>query len=268
VPALDKLKSKDSQSTKAQSDKPGNKDNKPTDDTAEIAKKKPNEPSAPGAAPSVDLSFLLSMNYDEAKSISAQSMDLPMGIRVAADSIEVLKTDRKNQPKRIRAKGKVYLESGEGQDAAKMLCQEAYINSSEIVLRGKPIIQRGGSVVEGLEDRTIAYMIGIRLRVLGMHRVTNPDSMLAMMPDLGPWTGGPNLILPPLTEDAVPSNMRDDMLKAAEAEAVLQQNRMDAFRQPAAPAAPWFKTEPKVKAPPTEKKPAEKSEKPLQIKSA
>ena len=62
---------------------------------------------------------------------------------------------------------------------AKVLCQEAYVSSREIVLRGKPIIQRGGSTIEGLEDRTVAYMIGSRLRVLGLHRISNQDSMIA-----------------------------------------------------------------------------------------
>ena len=130
---------------------------------------------------------------------------------------------------------------------AKVLCQEVYISSREIVLRGKPIIQRGGSTIEGLEDRTVAYMIGPRLRVLGLHRLTNQNSMIADLPDLGPWTGGPNPLLPPLTEASVPTDIRDQMMKAAEAEAVLQQNREEALSQPAAPPAPWVKPDPKAK---------------------
>ena len=92
--------------------------------------------------------------------------------------------------------------------------------------------------------------------------------MLAMLPDLGPWTGGPNPILPPLGADAVPNNIRDEMQKAAEAEAVLQQNRIEALKQPTAPPAPWVKEEPKGKAPQpakseskAEKQPAEPSAK-------
>lgn len=208
---------------------------------------------------SVDLGFLLSMNFSEAKSISGQSMELPLGVRVAADKVEVLKMDRENQPKRVRAKGKVYLESGEGADSAKILCQEAYITANEIFLRGKPIVQRGGSIIEGLEDSTVAYMIGPRLRVIGLHRATNPDSMLAMLPDLGPWTGGPNPLLPPLGEGDVPNNIRDEMLKAAEAEAVLQHNRAEALKQPDAPPAPWVKNDPKA-TPPVETKQKVKKE--------
>lgn len=232
---------------------------------AEVAEKKASEPptekttnpeDASSQPPSVALSFLLSMNFDEAKAISGQNMDLPSGVRVAADSVEVIKLDRDNLPKRIRARGKVYLESGQGQDAAKILCQEALISYDEIILRGKPIVQRGGSIIEGLDDRTVAYMLGTRLRVIGLHRLTNQDTMVAMLPDLGPWTAGPNPILPPLEETSVPNDIREAMLKAAEAEAVLQQTRQEALRAPEAPPAPWIKDAPASKtAPPTEKKP-------------
>jgi len=199
------------------------------------------EPKIADVASSVDLSFLLTMNYSEAKAISAQTMELPHGVRIAADSIEVLKMDKENNPKRIRAKGKVYIESGEGQDSSKALCQEALITFDEIILRGKPILQRGGSIVEGLNDQTVAYMLGTRLRVIGLHRLTNQDAMVAMLPDLGPWAAGPNLLLPALAEDSVPNNIREEMLKAAEAEAVLQYNRAEAQTQPDAPPAPWVK---------------------------
>ncbi len=196
----------------------------------------------------VDLSFLLSMNYNEAKAISANSIEMPMGVRIAADNIEIIKKDSNGVPKRVKATGKVYLENGEGDDMAKVLCHEALISSSEIMLRGKPIIQRGGSTIEGLDDSTVAYMIGQRLRVIGLHRVANQDTMIANLPDLGPWTSGPNPLLPPLSEDSVPNDIRDQMLKAAEAEAVLQQNREVALSTPQPPVAPWVKPDPKAPA--------------------
>lgn len=203
----------------------------------------------------VDLSFLLSMNYNEAKAISAQSIEMPMGVRIAADSIEIVKKNSDDTPKRVKATGKVYLENGEGDHMAKVLCHEALVSSSEIVLRGKPIIQRGGSTIEGLDDNTVAYMLGQRLRVIGLHRVANQDSMIASLPDTGPWTSGPNPLLPPLSEASVPNDIRDQMLKAAEAEAVLQQNREVALTQEQPPIAPWVKPDPKAPANKDETKP-------------
>ncbi len=204
----------------------------------------------------VDLSFLLSMNYNEAKAISANSIEMPMGVRIAADNIEIIKKDGNDVPKRVKATGKVYLENGEGDDMAKVLCHEALISSWEIVLRGKPIIQRGGSTIEGLEDTTVAYMIGPRLRVIGLHRLANQSTMIADLPDLGPWTGGPNPLLPPLSEASVPNNIRDQMMKAAEAETVLQQNRELALSQDHPPEAPWVKPDSKAPAGKDEAKPA------------
>lgn len=253
VPALKKL---GGDSKKAEQDKPGDS-KKMTKEEAELVLQKAKidaemdalsgGTSSMASSSNPEMLFLLSMNFDEAKAISAQSIEMPMGVKIAADSIEVIKEDGDKKPKKVRAKGRVYLEQGGGDDLAKVLCQEAYISSWEIVLRGKPIIQRGGSTIEGLEDRTVAYMLGSRLRVIGTHRLINQNSMLAMLPDLGPWTAGPNPILPPLSEDSVPTDIREQMLKAAEAEAVLQQTRAEALTQPAAPDAPWVKGDPKAK---------------------
>ncbi|TDU81083.1 hypothetical protein EI77_00385 [Prosthecobacter fusiformis] len=197
---------------------------------------------APGTDTSpVDLAFLLSMDYAEAKTISGQNLDLGVNGRVAAESIEVLKSDKEGRARKVRARGKVYLEAG-ADDSAKILCQEAYINGDEAVLRGKPILQRGGTIIEGLSDDTVFYFLGTRLRVIGLHRVTNPNAMLSnSLPDTGPWTAGPNPLLPALNENAVPMNIRSEMLKAAEAEAVLQNHRTEALQQPEAPPAPWVK---------------------------
>lgn len=226
VPALDKLKSAEVTEEK----KTGDAASAPV--TGDLALGTDTSP--------VDLSFLLSMNYAEASSLSGQSLDLGANGRVAAESIEVLKSDKEGKARKVRAKGKVYLEAG-GDDSAKILCQEAYINGNEAVLRGKPILHRGGTIIEGLADDTVFYFLGSRLRVIGLHRVTNPNEMLASIPDLGPWTAGPNPLLPALSENSVPANIRDEMLKAAEAEAILQQNRADALQQPDAPPAPWVK---------------------------
>jgi hypothetical protein len=49
--------------------------------------------------------------------------------------------------------------------------------------------------------------------------------MASLLPALGNWAQGPNLLLPPLTENAVPSSIRDSMQQAAEAEMLHQQTR-------------------------------------------
>lgn len=190
--------------------------------------------------PDIGLSFLLSMTFDEAKTLSKNNMVLPSGARVAADEIEVVKQTKDGQPKKVRAKGKVFLEMGKG-DPVKVLCHEAYFTSDEAVLRGKPILQRGGSIIEGMDHGTVFYMLGTRLRVIGTHKVTNQSEMIASLPDLGPWTGGPNPLLPPLTENAVPRNVRAEMQRAAEAEAVLQRAKAEA--EGTGPPAPWIKDE-------------------------
>lgn len=224
VPALDKLKSSGTPEEEKQ--------DQPTLVKGDVAAGTDTSP--------IDLGFLLTMNYAEASSLSGQSLDLGPNGRVAAENIEVVKMDKEGSPRKVRAKGKVYLETG-ADDSAKILCQEAYINGDEAVLRGKPILQRGGTIIEGLADDTVFYFLGTRLRVIGLHRVTNPDSMMAGAAELGAWTEGPNPLLPALTEESVPQNIREEMLKAAEAEAVLQQHRTEALQQPDAAPAPWVK---------------------------
>jgi hypothetical protein len=213
--------------------------------------------SPPERSP-VAVKFLLSMDYSEAKAISAQSLEIATGARIAADSIEVLKKDKQDRPIRVRAKGKVYLETGTV-DEAKILCQEVYITDTETVVRGRPIMQRGGSIVEGLEEKTVFYLLGTRLRVIGLHRLTNERSMVAAMPHAGPWTQGPNPLLPALTEGSVPANIRTEMQKAAEAEAVLQQTRLDANRAEAAQAPQKAKVLAKEKAAPAKEAPSQKA---------
>ncbi|MEN3940489.1 hypothetical protein WJU23_04280 [Prosthecobacter sp. SYSU 5D2] len=232
VPALEKLKSLETSD-----------DNTAAANGAQLVSLTSGEGDlAPGTDTSpVDLAFLLTMDYAEAKTISGQSLDLGINGRVAAENIEVIKSDKEGRARKVRATGKVYLEAG-ADDSAKILCQEAFINGDEAVLRGKPILQRGGTIIEGLEDDTVFYFLGTRLRVIGKHRVTNPNAMLATgLPDQGPWTAGPNPLLPALSENSVPLNIREEMQKAAEAEALMQTQRNEAMQQPEGAPAPWVK---------------------------
>ncbi|WP_395753265.1 hypothetical protein [Prosthecobacter sp.] len=171
-----------------------------------------------------DLSFLLSMSFTEAKSISTQQLEFPPYLKIAADSIQVFKYSADGKPLKVRARGKVFVEM-DFSEPAKALCQEAFITQDEIILRGSPILQRGGSMVEGLDDSTIFYMFGTSLRVIGLHKVNNQNEIASMMPTLGTWASGPNPLLPPLTESAVPSSIRDSMQRAAEAEMMHQKTR-------------------------------------------
>ncbi|MBL9130796.1 MAG: hypothetical protein JNG86_06330 [Verrucomicrobiaceae bacterium] len=199
------------------------KDGKKASDT-----KKDDKP-ADAAPPPIDVSFLLSMNFNEAKTLSAQTIEVAPFYKVAADSIEVTRVNDDGTPRRVRAKGRVFVEMAY-LEPAKALCQELLISEDEVILRGKPVLQRGGSTLEGVEDYTVFYMFGTRLRAIGAHRLTNvgqlvtgPDGL--PMPTLGAWTDAPNPLLPPLTESAVPDNVRAELMRAAEAEMLHQQTR-------------------------------------------
>jgi len=187
------------------------------------------EVSAEG--PSVDIAFLLSMNYAEAKSISANFIEVPPFYRIAADEIEVTKKNDDGSPRRLRAKGRVFIEMNYN-DPGKALCQELLLSSEEIILRGKPVLQRGGTTVEGVDDYTMFYMFGSRLRVIGPHRLTNPMQLASGLdasglPTLGAWSNAPNPLLPPLNETAVPEQIRAEALRATEAEMLHQKTRAE-----------------------------------------
>jgi len=188
-----------------------------------------------------DLSFLMTMSWAEAKSISAQSMEIPPFFRVAAEMIEVVKSAPDGRPLGVRAKGNVFIEML-FKDVGRVLCREAYISEQEVIMRGKPMLQRGGSVVEGVDDLTVFYMLGPKLRVIGRHRLNNESQMIAAasgdggvkrggstgfanlpgmapaLPLTGPWGGGPNPLLPPLSPASVSDEVRAQM--RAEADSV------------------------------------------------
>ncbi len=185
----------------------------------------------------MDLSFLLSMSFTEAKTLSTQQLEFPPHLKIAADSIQVFKYAPDGRPLKARARGKVFIEMN-FDEPAKALCQEAFITENEVILRGSPILQRGGSMVEGLDESTIFYLFGSSLRVIGLHKVNNQNQIAAMMPTLGSWAGGPNPLLPPLTEGDVPVNIRSEMQRAAEAEMLHQKTRELYGPAPAPDAAP------------------------------
>jgi hypothetical protein len=160
----------------------------------------------------------------------------------------------------VRAKGRVFIEMN-FLEPAKGLCQELLLSDDEVILRGKPVLQRGGSTIEGMDDYTVFYMFGAKLRVIGTHRLTNPGQLAvggidaSGLPTLGAWTDSPNPLLPPLTESDVPAQVRAELQRAAESEMLHQQTRAEF-----GPA----EAEPK----PEEKKDEKKEEKPAEKKKA
>lgn len=173
----------------------------------------------------VSLPFLLSMDFEEASAISAQKMDVPPFFKVAADSIEVLKTTPDGKPKKVRAKGHVFVQM-DNEATGRALCQEALISNDDLILRGKPVLQRGDSTVEGLADVTVFYVMDVRLRVIGPHKLSNVRDMMRSSHLPAAWSSGPNPLLPPLDADAVPESVREELRKSIEAETALQRSRI------------------------------------------
>jgi hypothetical protein len=171
------------------------------------------EGPAVGGGDSVDVSFLLSMTWAEAKKLSAQSLEIPPFYRVAADEVKVLKSDAAGRPLKVRAKGHVFMEV-DFRERLTSLGQEAYIESGgELILRGKPLLQRGKSLVEGLSDMTVFYISGTRLQAIGQHRLVKQSGGGGESFDVMPtwtrsWKEGPNPLLPALSPQDLPKGMR------------------------------------------------------------
>jgi hypothetical protein len=167
---------------------------------------------AEGTKEAVDVSFLLSMTWKEAKTINPQHLEIPPFYKVAADEVKVLKSDEAGRPLRVRAKGHVFMQV-DFREQLTSLGQEAYIESGgELIMRGKPLLKRGRSLVEGLTDMTVFYIRGTRLQVIGSHRLTKQEGggeSFSVMPTWSrSWKEGPNPLLPALSPDDVPKEMR------------------------------------------------------------
>lgn len=162
-----------------------------------------------------DPAAVLAMSFEEAKKVSPKSMEIAPFYKIAADEITVLKSDAAGQPRRVRARGKVFVQV-DFREQLRALGQEVYIESDgELIVRGKPLLHRGRSVVEGLSDYTVYYIKGLRLQVIGSHRKTTQDA--AGTPIVMPewkrsWREGPNPLLPALSPEDVPRELRSSPL--------------------------------------------------------
>ena len=157
-------------------------------------------------ASAVDVGFLLSMTFEEARKINPKSMSIDPYYKVAADEVTVVSQKKDGTPRRVRAKGHVFLQV-DFREELRALGQEALISADEVILRGKPLLKRGGTVVEGLEDTTVFFIQGTRLQVIGRHRLTRGPAEVTPQ-WRGSWKEGPNPLLPALSPEDVPKEMR------------------------------------------------------------
>ena len=93
----------------------------------------------------------------------------------------MLKKDAKGRPQRVRAKGHIFMQVGFDEQLTS-LGQEAYVEAGgELIVRGKPLLKRGRSLVEGLSDMTVFYIKQTRLQVIGSHRLIRQPGIVAFL---------------------------------------------------------------------------------------
>lgn len=119
---------------------------------------------------------LLEMRYEEAKAISAQHADVGSQFSVAADNVEVLKTDEEGKPTKIRANGHVFVEMRVG-DRATALCDEAEVTTDEVVLKGKPMLMQNSQVAKATSPST-SFRVTDYLKVSGPFDFIRPADVM------------------------------------------------------------------------------------------
>ena len=239
--------------------------------------------------------ILSTMNFEEAKRLTPNQLEMPPFFKVAAEKIVVLSENADGTPRRVRARGKVYLEVS-FREPARILCHEAYLSEDEVIVRGRPILQRGGSTIEGMDEYTVFFMYGAKVRVIGNHRVITDAQILAQhdteaafgrtstggsgpldvpfrpspLPN-GPWSMGPNPLLPPLSPADVPAQIRREVrggdLPLDDDDPLNLGPLMVPMPEPSAPAIetkePQVEAKPPAPGPkPTEEKKAPEAKKP------
>lgn len=152
---------------------------------------------------------LLEMNFEDAKSISPHTAQVGSLFRVAADSVEVLKTDSQGQPVKVRAKGHVFIEMSLAQRTT-ALCEEAIMTRDEVSLTGKPMVKRGNRVARATEQGACFWVSETRLHTAGKCELAQVDESVPQPMMLASNTGGdffpvPEPILPPANASWVAS---------------------------------------------------------------
>lgn len=127
------------------------------------------ETDSPATLDGVNLEELLSMSFGEASLMSPASTRVGADYKVAAEEIDVLQRDPGGQPTHVIARGRVFVEM-RMDEVVVALADSAEIGPGELILRGRPVVGRGFSVLAGTEDDTVFVLAGDALRVSGGHQ--------------------------------------------------------------------------------------------------
>lgn len=130
---------------------------------------------------------LLEMSYEEAKAISKQSAEVGQ-YRVAADVIEVVRSDNEGKPTKVNASGHVFLEMTL-MNRATALCHEAIITPGEATLHGKPMMMQSSRIARA-KDSSTSFRITDHLRVTGSFEFIKPEELMQSL------MGGNDIVIP------------------------------------------------------------------------
>lgn len=159
-----------------------------TADTDELSGSGEMAPSVAALMDRRDLALLVSMTFDEAAAISPASVEVGTVYRVAADEIEILARDRRGDPTQVVARGRVFVELRR-EEVMVALAERAEVGRRALVLRGRPLLARGQSVLAGESGATFT-VTGDALRVSGEHEVIRRDQLVSDGSRLLAGTGG------------------------------------------------------------------------------
>ena len=149
-------------------------------DAPDASAEQPSAASSPPATPAVSLTerALLEMTFEEAQVLSPQTQTAQVGtlFRVAADTVEILKTDRAGSPVKVRAKGHVFLEMTLG-NRATALCDEAILTIRDALLKGNPMVKQGVNVAKSTSEKTTIFINYDRLQAFGRYEIVKLEDM-------------------------------------------------------------------------------------------
>jgi hypothetical protein len=114
--------------------------------------------------------FLLSMDFREAALMAAHTMEMPPLFRVAATEISHPPLAPGEPLSAFSASGNVFLEIKFAEPLI-ALAQQADVSVREIILRGRPVLRRGQSVIEATAGETVFYLSADAIEIDGPHQL-------------------------------------------------------------------------------------------------